>query len=154
MNVFCYIIAGYDPGNSILIRREGGEVGISIGDWHGNRMDKAAQPILEQMGLKLIEVMRLIRIPQAQFYFSADNKLVDVQISINKFLGPGMLRDLFGKLVQVQTIIEMANMTPEKVVDIKAKPDVYGKRVTIKPNRYRYIDKDGKITPLYAIIVG
>lgn len=145
----CYVIARYDPGQAILIKRESGNIGIQVGDWSGNISDRGSQiAAIKDITTILAEVMCTIRLPQAQFYLSKDGKLVDVQVSLNKFLGPGMLRDLFSKVIPTQQIIEIAALTAEKIASIKGKGDP----VIIKPVRYRFVEKRGLFIPLYAFI--
>lgn len=85
------------------------------------------------------------RIPDALFYFSSSGcKLVDVMISANKFLGPGMLNDLFGNVVPIQDVITHVVLDDDNIKKYNNK--------FIKPSRFRYLTENGIIRPQYGII--
>lgn len=151
--VFCYIIAGYEPGHSVLVKRENGEAGILVGDWNGQPLSKDQSKSILQEANRFIEVMRLIRLSQAQFYIDQSGNLVDVQISLNKFLGPGMLRDVFSKVMPCQRIIDLAVLDEARTREISKNPEKYGNKVILKPSRYRFVDNNGIVAPMYAFIL-
>lgn len=90
------------PGRTLLIS-DAPKILIKIGDWDGNDLTEEANRHTELLKrvAKLIAVMRAIKIPQAQFYFTANAGLCDVQVSINKLLSYTMINELFSKSVPV-----------------------------------------------------
>jgi hypothetical protein len=101
--VYSYVIEPYNPGYTYTIARDDGNVVIKFADWSGNIL--AASDVSENMlshAHNMIETLQVIRVFQAQFYVSDDGVLVDVKLSENKYLGPGMLRDIFSKISKVQ----------------------------------------------------
>ena len=134
-DTLCYVIRHYGTtGLAVLLYKD---VKRNIpyfifGDWQRNSIDlplvekdgklliesngKALSPLLpyvrifvDEYSRKLLELLRLIKLDQAQFYFSIGEKLtlVDLQISANKFAGPGMLDTLFNKIVPTQEVLRM-----------------------------------------------
>lgn len=71
-----------------------------------------------------------------------DGVLVDVKLSENKYLGPGMLRDIFSKISKVQGTVVIDKVSESLCARYPGK--------IIKPSRYRFKDIDGVIKPLYA----
>lgn len=153
--IFSYIIYRYKPGASVLIKLQNGESGIVVGDWMGRSSgpDNSVKAILGERCLMLIRMMKSIRIDQAQYYFAEDGSLVDVQLSLNKFIGPGMLRDLFSKLMATQKIVETAVLTPDKIQEIRSDKSKYPESCVLKPSRFRYVGTTPtSIVPCYATI--
>lgn len=146
--LFCYVFKDYKPGKSVLIARKEGNVGIKVGDWSGNQCSLDESKVILALCPALLEVMKVAGIPQAQFFLSDDLKLVDVQVSLNKFLGPGFVRDLFSKVIPIQEQLEITVLTPDKLKEIKANKT----RVILKPSRFRFITRNDKIQPLYAAL--
>ena len=102
--------------------------------------------------------MKLIKIKQAQYFFSGENyedlTLVDMQTSLNKFSGPGMLRDLFSKIGKTQEVLKVELIDERAIEAIKVGNGIYEGDIIIKPTRFRYyhdVDKD-MYTPLYLQI--
>lgn len=149
--VFSYIIEPYPlNGISLYIGIRGEYVVCRIADFKSNEIgqedlnDDSSIVLLWSQSLK--EVMKSARVPDALFYFSVgDNiQLVDVMLSANKFVGPGMLRDLFGKVVPIQNTIETIVIDQDEISEYKGK--------IIKPSRFRYLTEDGLIRPQYGIV--
>lgn len=153
-DMLCYIIRGYkwDDGRSVLIHR-GKESSLML---IGNTKDEAvdvnvddkAQELLKSIAPKLYNVMKHIKLPQAQFYFSNDLKLFDVRISANKFTGPGMLRDVFSTSVETQEVIKITNIDDATVKALSDGKHPYDGELMIKPSRYREADA----FPLYMLL--
>lgn len=143
--VFCYVIEDYAPGYALTIKRENGECCAQLGGWDGAIIDSESH--LYNIPT-LLGIMKYAGISQLEFYFNSDNKLVDVRESINKFASPGMVRDLFGKCVGTQNVVEIAEMTEEKVKALES----HGKNYIIKPSRYRYYILGAEVFPMYGRI--
>jgi hypothetical protein len=140
--LFCYIIAPYSPGVAIVIRREKGNVGIRLGDWYGQELSEARRAeetakLVKPLSV-LTGILQTIGLAQAQFFFAQDGRLVDMQTSLNKMVGPGMLRDLFSNTLPVQQVLEINHLTPEKIDALYATDLTNG--AVIKPARPRCTD--------------
>lgn len=148
---FCYFIKDYAPGYSILIKRQSGEAGIILGDWKGNKYDHKCPVTVHIASLGLIEkfhkIMEAIGLQQGQLFFSSDDRVVDLQIAINKMAGPGMLRDLFATTFSIQDTVKIEVATPQLIAELKKQG-----RFIVKPSRFRFIQRDQIILPLYARI--
>jgi len=153
--IFCYIIKAYEPGFSALVKLRGDESWIAIGDWGGVRVtpknedlwNKSAE-FLKHSVYPIIQMMRRIGLDQAEFFFADEGSLVDVQLSLNKFIGPGMLRDVFSSTSETQKVHELAVLDDNKLKELSDSADNY----IVKPSRYRHYMQDGGILPLYARI--
>ena len=156
IGVFSYVIYGYEPSVSILIKSSGGEAGIIIGDWDGTRLDPTDNrtlSVLESHVPKLVEVMKVAGFFEAQYFISLDGSLVDVQLNEQRFMGAGMLRDMFSKQMTTQRVIETVVLTPDKIAEIKSDRARYPAKMIVKPSRYRFVGTvPDQITPCYAII--
>jgi hypothetical protein len=95
---------------------------------------------------KLANLMKSAKIREACYYFSDFNKpvLVDVMISANKFLGPGMVRDIYAKIIPTQEIIEVVMLSTDNFSKFNGK--------FIKPSRFKYVMEDKEFRPLYGIV--
>ncbi|MDP6586010.1 MAG: hypothetical protein QF535_15270 [Anaerolineales bacterium] len=153
--IFCYIVEAYKPGFSALVKLRNDESWIAIGDWSGVRVtpkheglwEKSAE-FLKHSAYPIIQMMRRIRLDQAEFYFAADGSLVDVQLSLNKFIGPGMLRDVFSASTETQKIHEIAVLNDDKLKELSDSDNNF----IVKPSRYRHYVQGEDILPLYARI--
>lgn len=146
IGIYCYIINNYEPGWSILVEH-GQSTAIKIGDWNGNLYDDNNAVVNKSLSSYvplLLKIMDGIQISKAQYYFANNNKLVDVRISLNKFIGPGMLRDIFSGSIDVQDTYLIDSISSDKIDELKN----IGKFV-VKPSRYRY---NNDMSPLYARI--
>src|SRR5262249_45335843 len=96
-------------------------IAVLCGDWYGNNLDlvEVAPDNLTEACLKFVKddlplflkVMQLIRLEQAQFFLALDEvgalTLVDIQVALDKFVGPGLLRDVFGKVYRTQEVLKV-----------------------------------------------
>jgi len=151
-NIYCYIIEPYVmDGIGLYIGFRDDYVIRRISDFKSNEIDgskinEVSGTILYWSNL-LKEVMKSARVPDALFYFSVtDNKpiLVDVMISANKFVGPGMLNDLFAKIVPIQTTIDKSILNKDDIIKYKGK--------IVKPSSFKYLTEKGLIRPQYGIV--
>jgi hypothetical protein len=96
---------------------------------------------------KLTDLMKSIRVTDASFYFSKDKQgllLVDVMIAANKFLGPGMLLDLFGHVVPTQKVIDTVVLDKENIPENKGK--------LVKTSRFKIVFDNDSTRPQYGLI--
>ncbi len=167
-NKLCYIIRHYDrDGISVLVARKPklDEVTVLCGDWNGNVLDLLASDRLNVIALAFIKdslesflgLMRLIKLEQAQFFFACvDDQLilVDVQISLDKMAGPGLLQDVFGKIYRTQEVLKIETVNDQVIDNVKKGHGTYAGNLVIKPSKfYTRTLASGAIAPLYAEII-
>jgi len=153
--IFCYIIDKYAPGISAVIKLDANDAGIIVGNWDGENASpknkdewEKVEHFLNHTAYDLIKIMRHIRLQQAEFFISDNGRLVDVQLSLNKFIGPGMLKDLFAPVVNIQNSTELAVLDPDKIAELNNGE----RRFILKPSKSRHYMHDNKVLPLYACI--
>jgi hypothetical protein len=168
-DIFCYIIEHYgNNGISVLVYRQKDrdQVVTIFGDWDGNNIDiidsenneisKLCMDFSKTDLVKIIETMRLINIEQSQFFFGIDEQgliLCDIQVSINKMVGPGMIKDIFGKVLRTQRVIKTEILDERSVDAIMKGNGSYQGNLIIKPSRFRLNHISGGYVPLYAEVV-
>lgn len=166
--VFCYIIKHYGTeGLSVLLYRQPNNDGVTIlfGDWFGNSIDiqtdnpnaltDAANQFVSQNVVKFINLMHSINILQTQLFFGIDKdglSLIDMQLSLNKFAGPGMIRDLFGNIHRTQEVVKMEIIDDRVLEAIERGTGSYGGDLILKPSSFKmYHDpKADTYSPLYV----
>jgi len=166
-DIFCYILRHPgDNGLAILIYRQpdNDQVVVICGDWAGNKIDlvdsqspmaDVAADFVTKEAVPLYEVMRLVGVDQAQFFFGQDDEglvLYDVQLSLNKFAGPGMVKDIFSKVCRTQEILKMEVVDDRALEYIQKGTGSYEGDLLIKPSRFRmYHDQEqNSYSPLYV----
>ena len=164
--MFCYVIEHYGrAGLALLIHRDGDNVQFVIGDWEGNTIPlddpkhplrAAANACLNAVSIMAYQVLKHIRVDQAIFYFAiSDDKfiLVDVRLSLNKFVGPGMLQDVFGKLLETQKVITIAVLDDAIMDSVLVGRDLFSPSLILKPSRFRFATLGNDPIPLYVEVV-
>ena len=164
----CYVIRHYgQQGISVMILREPDKDGVAVkcGDWHGRDLDiqDAKDPLVPaavvflQHDLPLfLEVMQKINLPQAQFFLAVGEDgaltLVDLQISTNKLAGPGMVRDIFGRIYKTQEVLKVEPMDDRALEYINKGTGTYDGDLIIKPSKFTlFAPSDAEnIVPLYS----
>jgi hypothetical protein len=157
---FVYFIRAYKlQGLAVLIARQKEDVFMRIGDWDGKvinpKESETATKFVQKYSQPFIGLMSSAAIPQAIFYLSidgADMRLVDIRMSLNKFSGPGMVRDLFAKIVDTQEVIKIDNLTPEALLAIKDNSGSYSGDLIIKPSAFKTIDRNKVMYPMYGLV--
>jgi hypothetical protein len=149
-NVFCYVIRHYgNDGLSVLVYRqpEKDQIVVLYGDWNGNNIDLTTDNQLSKTALEFCDsklqnvlyLMKLIRIEQAQLFFTISDRLtlVDVQTAYNKMASPGMVRDIFSKMFDVQEVIK-TEIIDDRIIDAIARgAGSYSGDIILKPTRFR-----------------
>lgn len=157
---FVYFVRAYPlNGLAVLIVRQKDDVYMRIGDWDGkiiNPMEsEAATTFVKKHSQQFIGLMASAKIPQAVFYLSVDKsdfRLVDIRMSLNKFSGPGMVRDLFVKIIDTQEVIKIDNLTPEVLTAIKNNEGSYTGDMIIKPSAFKTVDRAKVMYPMYGLV--
>ena len=163
-DIFCYVIKHYGyVGLSVLVYRQRSQdqVVTICGDWAGNNIDIVNNDDrLAILGMKFIQkelttflrTMNLIKLEQAQFFFSIDPSdnlvLVDMQVAINKFASPGMIRDIFG----VQKVIKTEIIDTRIIETIQKGTGSYEGDIILKPTKFRMYHEaeNNSFRPLYV----
>lgn len=168
-DTFCYVIKHYGvDGLSVLIYRrpDDDQTVVLFGDWYGNNIDiqtkkpdkltNAANDFVSKDVQTFINLMHSIGILQAQFFLSLDDEptLVDMQLSLNKFAGPGMIRDLFGKIYRTQEVRKTEIIDDRAMQAIEAGTGSYDGDIILKPSSFKlhHDQKTNLYQPLYVEI--
>ncbi len=163
----CYVIRHFGRvGLSVLIARQPklDKIAVLCGDWAGNNIDLAADStnkivqaalVFVQEDLKLfLHLMHTIKLMQAQFFLAVDDALtlVDIQTAANKLVGPGMIRDLFGKVYKTQEILKVEVMDDRALEYLDRGTGSYEGDLILKPSRFATFSPQAatQIIPLYA----
>lgn len=165
----CYVIRHYGhDGISVMILREPDKDGVAVlcGDWYGRSLDiqdgrdrlvPAAVVFLQHDLPLFLELMQRINLPQAQFFLAigADGALtlVDLQTSTNKLAGPGMVRDIFGKIYRTQEVLKVTPMDDTAIEYIQKGTGSYEGDLIIKPSKFTLFAPSAEsesIIPLYS----
>lgn len=162
-DIYSYVIKHYNNnGLSILIYRDKQQdnVGIIFGDWNGNSIDLSVDSkyiaiinkFFPETIQQIISCMNIINLKQAQLYFNIEQEpiLVDAQISQNKFLSPGAIRDIFGKMLKTQEVIDIEVIDERAIYAIQQGTGKYTTDLIIKPSTPK-IKEDN--TPLYIEVI-
>lgn len=158
-----YVIKYYQNiGISCLIIHDNGNVVVSMGDWAGRTIDLAntkdslalvAIDFLQNQAKRLIAISHAAGVKQAIYYFALDTGapvLVDIRVSLNKFLGPGMIRDVFGKTFNTQNVLKVDVISEQLLEQINTGTGNYAGGVIIKPSVFRFTNMDNMPVPLYV----
>ena len=169
-NMFCYVVKSYgDKGISVLIYRhhDTDQVVTLFGDWAGNSIDliqgvdeniqNLCVEFMRSELIKILELMRVIKLDQAQYFFGMDESglvLCDVQVSLNKMIGPGMVKDVFGKVVRTQEVMKIEILDERAVEAIFKGAGSYEGDLILKPSKFKLDQVEGQTyKPLYAKVV-
>lgn len=167
-NVFCYIIRHYGTsGFSVLVYRKPkkDEVVILCGDWQGNNLDllessslvQTVKSFIQTEAVKLLQVMHTVRLEQAQYFFALDQgtpTLVDIQLALNKMSGPGMVRDVFGRLFKTQEVLKTEIVDDRVLECVRKGTGSYSGDVILKPTAFKLQHlQNNKYTPMYVQVI-
>lgn len=154
-----YIFDNYqDDGFSLLINTK--EDYFKFGSFNGEELDIVGDikhkilisDLLENNISKYLEMLKAVRVTQIQLCFSLYNDkiaLTDARPFYNKYLGPGMLRDVIAKCgINIPNIIDIVPSITQEIIDKYA-----GTNYIIKPSLPKYIVRDEEIEPLSARII-
>ena len=165
---FVYVVKAYpEDGLAITIYRdlEAGEVFLSINDWDGNPIDLtnenhpyqwAAIDFAQHDSSKFVSLMQAAAIEKMLLYISIDNeelRLVDLRSSLDKFYGPGMIRDLFAKVYPTQEVIKTIALDENVLDAIKRGEGSYKGNLILKCSKFKTIVREKNLLPLYARVM-
>ncbi len=165
-DVYCYVLEHYGTkGISVLVYRqpEMDQVTVLCGDWEGEAFDLTESTELTELSLgflrdsseKLINFMHTIKLQQAQYFFAITDAgliLADVQIAINKLVGPGMVDEVFGKILPTPKIRKIELLDARAREALLTGTGSYVGDLILKPNKYQDFHDQPSNTyqPLYA----
>lgn len=168
-DMFCYVIEHFgNTGISYLVSRnpKQDQVIVQFGDWRGNVYDledssnsyaELCRSFFDEYGKNLIYFMKLCNIDQAIYYITINTNrrfiLADVRTALNKFLGPGMLRDVFGSIIETPTVLTTEHMTRDTLDALRQGKGKYSGDLVLKPSRFRVVKWNGVPNPLYVEVV-
>lgn len=162
---FVYVIKKYpEDGLAIVIYRNvnEGDVYISIGDFDGNPIDltnkntplqAAALDFVTHDSSKFVAIMKTAKITKMILYVSVEGnelRLVDLRASLNKFYGPGMIRDLFSKIYPTQEVVKTIALDEDTLKAIKRGEGSYKGNLILKCSKFKTIVRGKELLPLYA----
>lgn len=165
---FVYIIKGYpEDGLAITISRnlKSDEVYLSINDWDGQPIDLSDKDHLYQWAAidfathdspNFVAIMRSANISKMILYVAVDGEeliLVDLRTSLNKFYGPGMIRDLFSKIYPTQEVIKTIALDENTLDAVKAGKGSYEGNLILKCSKFKTITRGKELLPLYAKVI-
>ena len=148
-NMYCYVVEPYEQkGIALYIGFREDKIFIRFADWKSNeidvRTDKSVADLLPKIP-NVATLMKSAHINDICLYFSG-GLLVDAMLAANKFMGPGMLRDVFGKMFKTQIVREVAVMDKAKVENSKG--------CILKPSRFRFTMIGNMPIPMYGLVNG
>lgn len=125
---FCHVIEPYDDQKLIsvaLLRDDEGGFFIKVLNKDGAHIDpQEAGPIGDAL-MESIKVAMTIRLRQCQFFFAIGDQPMLVDMFNGKdFVSPGMLKDIFGKRVKTQQIVESEDYDLNKSYNAIIKPNI------------------------------
>jgi len=162
-----YIIKGYEDGIAANVLIQDDNICVRFGDWNGKQIDiqkagelsKLANEFIGKYLDNTIRLFRTIGLSQALLYMGLREgkmQLVDVRLSLNKFVGPGMIRDLFSKIVPTQEVNKVVNIDDATLDAIQAGKGNFAGELTIKTSAFETVERQtprGKsMFPLYATV--
>jgi len=167
-HIYCYVQK--HPGSvdlTVLIYRDTqkDDVYTVFSDASGNliELESDATPLgntsrkfVKDELVNYVRLMNIIKIEQAQYHFSiVDDSLtlVDVRTSLNKCVSPGLIEDVFGKLVNTLKTKNTVILNPSVIDAIIQGQGSYEGNLLIRPSRFRLNDDDPiNFAPLYVEI--
>jgi len=162
---FVYVIRHYvEEGLAIVIYRDlrEGDVYLSVGDFDGKPIDltdekhplySAALEFVQHESSKFVAMMKVARIEKMILYISVnkdDWELVDLRSSLDKFYGPGMIRDLFSKIFPTQDVIKTVALDETVLEAIKRGKGSYKGDLILKCSKFKTVGRGRELLPLYA----
>jgi hypothetical protein len=153
--IFVYVVRRYalDGLAVVAIRNEDGTT-LKFGDWDGNELSSGplVDSFLREMASKLLTLMYRTKIEKIQYYIS-NGVLVDARTGRDTFLGPGMVKDVFGRVVHTQSIIgKPIILTKENLDLINSRTPPYDEPIIIKATSFKTIVRGNEMLPMYATV--
>jgi hypothetical protein len=160
-----YVIRAYpENGLSVVIYRDlkEGDVYLSLSDWDGNPIDlrnenhpyyEAAVDFAQHDSSKIVAMMKTLGIDKLVLYISVDGdelRLVDLRASLDKFYGPGMIRDLFSKSYPTQEVVKVVALDENVLEAVKRGEGSFKGNLILKCSKFKTVIRGKELLPLYA----
>lgn len=153
-SMFVYPIKAYrQDGISITFNNVNGDIALKFSDWDGRNISKSvSDDMISKYGQRLTALVVAAKIQQAQLYLS-DGVLVDVRTHVDNFIGPGMINDVFSKVIPTQTILGKPFVLDDEALKsvIQHKPPFVGPMI-LKTSLFKTIIRGKSLIPLYALV--
>lgn len=150
---YCYVMKPYEPGVAAVVKYTEDGPYVVVGDWNGvvavpdnKPLYAEATKLLSGRFANVINVMKAIQLSQAQFYISKDGRLVDMQVMLDQWAGPGMLRDLFVKIMPIPEYYGEPVVIDDEWLANNKQP------VFLKTSKFKSVVENKVATPLYASV--
>ncbi len=149
----------YD-GFSVLISIKDGVAGVKFGTFEGQEipiedLDARMKNYLTRYHDKVVELLVTIRQPYIQLFLcelNGDLVLTDAQVNASKMLGPGMIAEIFSKVITTPSVIKIEQIS-EEILDLMEKGSGnYSGDLLIKPSLFKTITRGKYSRPLYAAV--
>lgn len=162
-NKLVYVIKWYKEALAINILLTGDDINIRFGDWNGKildpTVDRTVKEFIDAYLNNIVTLLKTIKLNNSILYIGrTDDKLclVDVRLSLNKFVGPGMIKDLFSNCIETQTVTKVVNYDDKVVKAIKGNKGAYKGELILKPSVFNTVTKQtpsGKVIyPVYGLV--
>ena len=158
---FVYVIDNYNTNGFSVVIYKDKDIKFLFGDFSGRVLDPLSDcEFLTNIDVfmstylnKYVEFVQIANVPMIQVYISVghdDMWLVDARTHYNKYVGPGMLRDVFSKFgLKIPNYIESGCfLTDDKIKELKG----LNTKLIIKPSSFKIIARDDDVRPMYARI--
>ncbi len=99
---------------------------------------------------KLVTLMKLIGLSQAQFFLVGPEAMVVDIMTDNRLVGPGMVRDIFGKTMRTQDVIKVEVVDDRLIGLIKDGFGSYAGDLIVKPTKSILVRRGSEDRQLYA----
>lgn len=163
---YVFLIKDYvQDGLSMLIEHVGDEMRVQFGDWDGHVIDatdtkhkyyNVIASLINDKFSDIVALLKMIGVKQLQLYFSLTEgklMLVDIRRAVNSFCSPGMVKDVFGKLVDTQIIVDKPLFITDEVFNnIKTKQGIFKQPLILKPSAFKTTVRGKDLYPMYARI--
>lgn len=159
---FVYLVEAYpESGLAVVFQKVGDKVSVRMGDFTGKVINpkkpgsnkKIVQEFVTGIMNNLTATLTITGVDQAIMYFSDDKdglRLVDMRLSINKYTGPGFVRDIFCKQMRVQEVVEIVQLDDELIKKLIDGSGKYPGEYVIKPSRFKFMERGDQVVPMYA----
>lgn len=157
---FCYVLESYpNTGFSLLLYRDSGNINFKFGTFDGTEIDvlnntkyrNYIDKVFKKVG-EYIRLLKLVNVSQLQLYFTIKNNklfVIDARTHFNKFLGPGMVKDIIAKCgVPFVKVLSTEQIDQDIIDRLKST----GEQYVIRPSYPKMIVRDGILEPLQARI--
>lgn len=116
----------------------------------------AARKFIKEKLADFVKLMSIIRIQQAQYHFWVKDEevvLVDVRTAINKCVSPGMIEEVYGKIIKTLRTKNIMVLEPSTIDAIIQGGGQFESDLLIRPSRFRAVDESLEhFKPLYVEI--